>query len=567
MQSGLYRDLKEHDSIRLLILQPGSRSSPIFCWLEETRISSRPRYVALSYTWGEPVLTNTIHVNGQLIKVRHNLYTALQYIRDTTEPQSLGIDALTINQEDIPERNQQVKIMGQIYKNSDKTLVWLREEMDSDKPALSLLHLCDILANDPTTAEEEKLLRISNSIFRSEESKPEDMASSLAKFLSSNWFRRTWIIQEFALSARIILHCGDTTFLTNGLDLLHRAWQSSSDAALAVRLSQPMNTLSSLMTMRTLFRQSSQADLGFLLYATVGRFEVSEPRDSVFALLSLVNAPGPVLNPDYGLTTAQVFSAAVRISAETGTLYLMLTISCRRPFSSLQQSLPSWVPDFHHRWDFYSTFQSDRHIYSAGGTKSPAFSFSGDGLILTLRGKILDVVNTVLMDVPEQWAPYNIFQDWWRKCRELTNENDNYPTGEKVSECWWRLVICDTHVSVQRKRSRASSGFGDCYLDETIREGCHEEPFSLKQVEYRLSSVRSGGMAFCRTEKRYLGWTSLSTQPDDNICLFQGAAAPWVIRRKHDGKFRLVGEAYIYGIMYGEAVDSEGSRWEDIRLS
>lgn len=52
--------------------------------------------------------------------------------------------------------------MGQIYKNADQTLVWLREEMDSDKHALSLLHLRDILANDHTTTVEEKHLRISN---------------------------------------------------------------------------------------------------------------------------------------------------------------------------------------------------------------------------------------------------------------------------------------------------------------------------------------------------------------------------------------------------------------------
>jgi hypothetical protein len=149
-------------------------------------------------------------------------------------------------------------------------------------------------------------------------------------------------------------------------------------------------------------------------------------------------------------------------------------------------------------------------------------------------------------------------------------KNGDYPSGEALSDCWWRLLICDIHVSLRNKESRASSGFGSFYLDKTVQEKLRqEEPLRTKQIEYLHGGMRfSAGMAFCGTEKRYLGWTSPFAQPGDTVCLLEGAAAPWVIRpNKFDGTFKLVGEAYIHGIMYGEGISWEGSQWENIRLS
>jgi hypothetical protein len=123
MSAAIYHPFTEDDSIRLLLIDPNSRGSPISCRSQEVRLSSKPDYFALSYTWGAPVSTHTIQVNGHSVPVRQNLYTALQYLRDENEPQVFWIDALCINQEDVPERNQQVQIMGQIYKGAAETVV------------------------------------------------------------------------------------------------------------------------------------------------------------------------------------------------------------------------------------------------------------------------------------------------------------------------------------------------------------------------------------------------------------------------------------------------------------
>ena len=42
------------DAIRILVIEPGNFSSPLVCSLTSVAFSSKPRYVALSYTWGDP---------------------------------------------------------------------------------------------------------------------------------------------------------------------------------------------------------------------------------------------------------------------------------------------------------------------------------------------------------------------------------------------------------------------------------------------------------------------------------------------------------------------------------
>ena len=194
MERPLYQKLKEEDSIRLLILEPGNRNSPISCRLVEARLSAKPRYKAVSYTWGEPVLSHMIYINGRAMRVRYNLFMALLYLRHTSRTQTLWIDALTINQDDVSERNQQVRIMGQIYKNSHETVVWLREENEIDTHALNLLHLCDVLAEDNTLTMEARYIRISDAIFKDDPTDTDNIISSLSGVLSSRWFGRLWIV-------------------------------------------------------------------------------------------------------------------------------------------------------------------------------------------------------------------------------------------------------------------------------------------------------------------------------------------------------------------------------------
>jgi hypothetical protein len=57
-----------------------------------------------------------------------------------------------------------------------------------------------------------------------------------------------------------------------------------------------------------------------------------------------------------------------------------------------------------------------------------------------------------------------------------------------------------------------------------------------------------------RTEqKRYIGLVSGNVRQGDEVWLFEGSKVPLIIRRQTEGYGRLIGDAYIHGIMYGEA--------------
>ena len=62
-----------------------------------------------------------------------------------------------------------------------------------------------------------------------------------------------------------------------------------------------------------------------------------------------------------------------------------------------------------------------------------------------------------------------------------------------------------------------------------------------------------------------LGPKSTSKAKGDQIWLLRAASVPFILRPVGDGRFRIVGQAYVYGIMRGEAVPASDE--EFIRIS
>lgn len=63
---------------------------------------------------------------------------------------------------------------------------------------------------------------------------------------------------------------------------------------------------------------------------------------------------------------------------------------------------------------------------------------------------------------------------------------------------------------------------------------------------------------FCVTKKGYVGFVPHEAKLGDEICIMYGGAVPFCMRKipRMDSKYKLVGESYIHGIMYGEALSS-----------
>lgn len=89
----------------------------------------------------------------------------------------------------------------------------------------------------------------------------------------------------------------------------------------------------------------------------------------------------------------------------------------------------------------------------------------------------------------------------------------------------------------------------------------------LPEDEFLISfSKRSSTRRLLRTRKDYLGLGPSGMKEGDEVCIVLGAHVPFVLRYKKKNRLQFIGEAYVHGIMHGEAVRSEGLSEEDIEL-
>lgn len=90
--------------IRLLNITSAHESIPVECFLSEWNIESAPSYNAISYTWGNPISNTTIVINNQCVAARANCEYALRQAYRCDNRPPTWINALCVNQKNIPEK-------------------------------------------------------------------------------------------------------------------------------------------------------------------------------------------------------------------------------------------------------------------------------------------------------------------------------------------------------------------------------------------------------------------------------------------------------------------------------
>lgn len=85
--------------------------------------------------------------------------------------------------------------------------------------------------------------------------------------------------------------------------------------------------------------------------------------------------------------------------------------------------------------------------------------------------------------------------------------------------------------------------------------------------------LRYGKRKLFFTKHGYLGLGPESAQIGDSVCIFRGAAGPFVCRCRRDEasdsgttRFQIVGESYVHGIMHGEATRMDHVVMEEVEL-
>ena len=210
-QTFSYTSLQEPDhQIRVVRLHPGvwPADKMIICDLETLDLRDGSLYEALSYEWGSPASARnhqyTIQMNGCCVSIRENLWWALYHLRQVEEPRTLWVDALCINQGDVPEKNKQVSRMGEIYSQAAKVIAWIGKEDEETNRAVAFL------SELQTSTSIERYCPHGHTCL-SENSHSYNWAS-LSKLCRRNHWSRLWIVQEVLLASDLHIQCGPLSF-------------------------------------------------------------------------------------------------------------------------------------------------------------------------------------------------------------------------------------------------------------------------------------------------------------------------------------------------------------------
>lgn len=163
-------------------------------------------YETLSYAWGDSTRVGELPVaeTGTHIALTQSLVNALPHLVRHCRTGTLWIDQLCINQKDDPEREQQVSVMGDVFRTSSMTFVWLG--LDDASGRLAVEWIEHIAKHDIThpRGSLEYAEGLSDLWIKHEAHMPtREHVSAVVSAKNSAWFSRGWIIQEFLLSKAV----------------------------------------------------------------------------------------------------------------------------------------------------------------------------------------------------------------------------------------------------------------------------------------------------------------------------------------------------------------------------
>ena len=530
---------------RVLILQPGT-GPDVNIILTEVSLDGQVEFEALSYTWGSLEELHFVQCNEEAMKVTKNCKQALQDLR-TTQPRTLWVDAVCIEQSLHEERNQQVMMMQKIYEKATRVIIWLSPPSKHlDNAMLAVKLLADMLRTETNVQpEHDECMQLMND---------RGMELALTVMAGLPWWRRVWVVQEVHASSNAVVKCGRSEVpWVDFEDLAH--WVAITGIerfpfhiGIVVRRILPMICLKG---------RRSPLHTALAVYENQ---EATDPRDKIFALQGLLNESSRI-RVDYSLTTEDTL-----IQASRRCLDVINSFDALRPWdfshrdeadgqtNSLCRSLPSWVRDISvprvgNKIEVCPNFSASRH-------SRPLYRFEGRRLVI--QCKVFDTISIcgAFMSIrsPEDFIP--AVRIWWIVVFSLRR----YPTGERLFNFFQHLLL-----SVSRKLGKERSGESRTFRQSMFQTWISTIGFEKSPAQAEAAVRRDKGLGLfedlldvpiglfvCTTAETFVGAVPPTARPRDVIAIPAGSSEPYVFRESCDGTFKILGPCYVHGIMLGE---------------
>jgi hypothetical protein len=644
--------------LRLLKVHPLSSSDePVSCSLEVHQLHNGekgPTFHCLSYTWGYPfpettdqidlfddfatkllrkstlnkdetigsIANNTqlehrryIVCNNQRKAVTHNLWDFLHHYARSQNPklhEYLWVDALCIDQFNLPERSHQVNIMADIYKAAASVLIWLGVADEHTEPAIRIITEISALSPESRYNLHPRDLRESSS----------DVVHSirywqaLFHFFHREWFNRAWIIQEVTFARQTEILVGEYSTLWANLTVVSHflatsTWSAHfkspgvSDSSKSVS-SQLYNVPARLNASK---RSSTTDGSNGFLYALIRArpSACQDPRDKVYSQLRLGNAD---IFPSYEASAAEVYITAAKLILERTDNLQVLTCVEGEQFQVVP-GLPSWVPDWSVT-DFLGLRITGYPQFNAATGRARKINISvADGRnILSLevarlddivgvcetkRGLRENVVSSNFGQVVSNLAPiYHTEQSRdevvWRTLmtnRENTSSHRiQFPASSGMEDPFrnwllWRATVTLKDLDWPRRTAllsesnlpritTAENTFPSIAQIEDCLKMYDNDPAYMEDLAYRASSydfhyLHALLLRPFRTSQGYFGLGTQCLLEGDSIYLASGCRVPLIFRKVAGStRHRLVGGAYVHGFMVGQGLMRGDLLWEMI---
>lgn len=561
--------------IRLLRLEPGSKTDVLKISLKTYSLDDDLHYDALSYTWGDATNMPAVSCDGKSIAVTRNLFQALQQLRDPDHPRTFWIDAICINQGDLTERGVQVQMMRDIYKKARVVVVWLGDTSSNSPAAFKLMHQLYKIAINTSPEDADKPITEGDLKTMELPDKDDPVWDALSALYWRPWFSRVWVIQEIALAASAYVCCGDDGIHWNGCVDVSQLIQRRRFGRLMDLDVSPILGLNNVIHQ---LQGEEKPGLMTLLASTRRKF-ATNPVDYIYALLGISSETSIV--PDYTISVADMYRQA------TNNLMLqsldILTLASD-PWWNQIDGLSSWVPDWSSYQRTYSLLFSQSAALGkpqlACGSTQPHFRFSPDGKTLWIQGTVVDQVRTVGDTYVKGKSDSNT---WARKIgKDMIDASNNvsvartirgwehlilrlktYPTGEDIKSVLYSALVAGRDITSTAapgvKMEELYQAFRRHEIDfpgeskNTGRFTTEESRLNASTYLFHLTASAYGRRLFV-TKRGYVGLGPRSTAVGDSVVLFSGGRTAYVMRRMsvESPVYRYIGEAYAHGWMNGE---------------
>jgi hypothetical protein len=443
--------------------------------------------------------------------------------------------------------------------------------------------------------------------------------AGIKRLFTRPWWGRIWVLQEITLPENAEFVCGTkritrrrcsaalNAYCALWSTLITKEIQSLTPYQREIVISIFQHRPNIMLSSWNIYRYS-RFPLAALLRATcVGsinlrhhgphHLESTDPRDKIFALLGLAADREKLKDlgvfPDYTKSCKETYTTVMAALLQQG--HISLLSLCQIP--KLQSDLPSWVPDWSRSaTDMLQDVEND-HI-----TLYPKFSASGvwsrhSGITIVQKDGVIGEISVVCQVYDE------IYEVGFFPSRASSHEVPLLETFLWPIQ-WLAEILRLTYYDKQgygefsdRLRAAARTSIGgvgynqdtqlvrvrdDRFLEAVVllRDGIKyitgnhiklgvRQLLADKAVGDRLKSRIAGpvnlgseiiGKSLGRlpfiTRKGHLVLSSEYVERGDFVALIGGAQVPFILRCRSGGQYQLIGEAYVDGIMDGEAIEN-----------